>query len=106
MSGSERRIERRAAAKVMPALLLTCTWLMPARRYSTGSSTVMMFFDSSLRMLRVAYSVVDLPEPGRPGDEDRAVGLAVRLLEALHRGVEEAEVGEVQDGRSTCRGCA
>jgi hypothetical protein len=54
MSGSDRRIERRAAANVIPALLLTCTWLMPASRYSTGSSTVMMFFVSSLRMFSVA----------------------------------------------------
>ena len=26
----------------MPALTLTCTWLMPGKLYSTGSSTVMM----------------------------------------------------------------
>ena len=40
-SGSERRIERSAVAKVSPARLFTCTWLMPPMRYSTGSSTVM-----------------------------------------------------------------
>ena len=35
---------------VRPALALTCTWLTPAMRYSTGSSTVMTFtrgFDTS-----------------------------------------------------------
>src|SRR2546423_11373467 len=66
MSGSERRIERRADAKVRPALLCTCTWLVPAKRYSTGSSTVMMFFVGSLRIESVEYSVVDLPEPAGP----------------------------------------
>ena len=40
-SGSLRRIDRSAFEKVSPARLLTCTWLMPAMRYSTGSSTVM-----------------------------------------------------------------
>ena len=40
-SGSDRRMDRSALAKVSPAFGLTCTWLMPAIRYSTGSSTVM-----------------------------------------------------------------
>ena len=66
MSGSERRMERSADANVSPAFGLTCTWLMPARRYSTGSSTVITFFDASLIWLSVAYSVVDLPEPVGP----------------------------------------
>ena len=51
MSGSHRRIERKPAAKVRPALGLTCTWLMPGRRYSTGSSTVMMFLSVELSWL-------------------------------------------------------
>ncbi len=42
-SGSERRIERSAVANVRPAFGFTCTWFGPAIRYSTGSSTVMMF---------------------------------------------------------------
>jgi len=50
----------------MPARVFTCTWLMPVRRYSTGSSTVMMFFSGLFRMLSAAYSVVDLPEPVGP----------------------------------------
>ena len=66
MSGSERKMLRNAAAKVIPALVLTCTWLTPASWYSTGSSTVMTFLVSSLTMLRVAYSVVDFPEPVGP----------------------------------------
>ena len=35
-------------------------------RYSTGSSTVMMFLVGWLRTLRVAYSVVDFPDPVGP----------------------------------------
>ena len=54
MSGSERRMDRRAAANVMPAFTFTCTWLTPASRYSTGSSTVMMFLAGSFSWLRVA----------------------------------------------------
>ena len=42
MSGSARRIDRRAEANVSPAFGLTCIWFTPASRYSTGSSTVMM----------------------------------------------------------------
>ena len=66
MSGSDRRIERSAEAKVRPAFGLTCTWFTPGRRYSTGSSTVMMLTSGRLTTLRVAYSVVDLPEPVGP----------------------------------------
>ena len=42
-SGSARRMDRSAAANVSPAFALVCTWLIPGSRYSTGSSTVMMF---------------------------------------------------------------
>jgi hypothetical protein len=42
MFGAWRRIERRAALKVSPMSARTCTWLMPAIWYSTGSSTVMI----------------------------------------------------------------
>ena len=66
MSGSERRIERSAEAKVRPALVLICTWLMPGSRYSTGSSTVMTLTSGWLTMFSVAYSVVDLPDPVGP----------------------------------------
>jgi hypothetical protein len=66
MSGSDRRIERSAAAKFRPALLLTWTWLMPGSRYSTGSSTVMMLTSGLFTTLSVAYSVVDLPDPVGP----------------------------------------
>ena len=54
MSGSERRIERSADAKVRPALGLVCTWLMPASRYSTGSSTVITLTSGRLSWFSVA----------------------------------------------------
>ena len=53
-SGSARRIERRPLAKVSPALRLTLIWLMPAIRYSTGSSIVMIFFSTSFSSLSAA----------------------------------------------------
>src|SRR5207237_33453 len=56
-SGSERRIYRNAAAKVMPARLLICTWLTPPIRYSTGSSTVMMLISGRLIWFRQAKRV-------------------------------------------------
>ena len=50
-SGSCRRIERRAEAKVSPAFSFTCTCTMfSPSRYSTGSSTVTMFTPSLCTM--------------------------------------------------------
>jgi len=43
MSGSWRRIERSALAKVRPICGWTWIWLMPSSWYSTGSSTVRIF---------------------------------------------------------------
>ena len=65
-SGSERSIARKPAANVRPALLFTCTWLMPPRRYSTGSSTVMILRSPVFRLCSAPYRVVDLPEPVGP----------------------------------------
>ena len=42
-SGSCRRIDRKAVAKVWPALVLTSICVMLSMWYSIGSSTVMMF---------------------------------------------------------------
>ena len=39
-SGSWRSTERSTRAKLRSIFSFTCTWVMPARRYSTGSSTV------------------------------------------------------------------
>ena len=75
MSGSARRIERSAEAKVSPALVLTWIWFTPGSRYSTGSSTVMRLRSISFRMLSVAYSVVDFPEPVGPVTRRAPYGL-------------------------------
>jgi hypothetical protein len=40
-----------AGGERQPALLLTCTWVMPGSWYSTGSSIVMMFFSIVLSWL-------------------------------------------------------
>ena len=53
-SGSARRMERRAEAKVRPAFMFSCTCLMPGMRYSMGSSTVTMVRPGSLISLSVA----------------------------------------------------
>ena len=65
-SGSCRRIDRSALAKVSPAFGLICTWLMPANWYSIGSSTVTMLTSGLWCQARRAYSVVVLPEPVGP----------------------------------------
>ena len=65
-SGSWRRIARRPLAKVMPARGLIAVWPMPVIAYSTGSSTVRMLHEPSFSALRLAYSVVVLPEPVGP----------------------------------------
>ena len=66
ISGSCRRIDLRAAANVISALLLTCTWLIPLILASTGSSTVMILTSSVLSSLSEVYSVVDFPDPVGP----------------------------------------
>jgi hypothetical protein len=53
MSGSARRILLSALAKVSPAFGFVWIWLTPCIRYSTGSSTVMMFFSGELSSFKV-----------------------------------------------------
>ena len=66
MSGSWRRNDFSAAAKVRPALSLTLTWLTPGRLISAGSSTVEMLTPGWLRMFRQVYSDTVLPLPVGP----------------------------------------
>ena len=66
MSGSCLNMERSPAAKVKPAFALVWTWLIPCNLYSTGSSTVIMFFLISFKLLNTVYKVVDLPLPVGP----------------------------------------
>jgi hypothetical protein len=48
MLGSCRRKDRSAAAKLRPMFSRICTWLMPTRLNSTGSSAVMMLVSGVL----------------------------------------------------------
>ena len=66
MLGSWRRKERRAAAKFSPICSFICTWLMPAKLNSTGSSAVMMFTSDRLSLAMEEYRVLVLPEPVGP----------------------------------------
>ena len=66
MSGSWRRKDLSAAAKVSPAFSLTFTWLMPGRLISAGSSAVEMLMPGLFSMLRQVYSDTVLPEPVGP----------------------------------------
>ena len=66
MSGSCRSTLRKPRANVMPARLLTCTWVMPCRSISTGSSRVTTLRSGVLTCWIPAYSVEVLPEPVGP----------------------------------------
>ena len=54
ISGSYRTMDRRPLPKVRPAFSFTCTWVMPASRYSTGSSTEMILSPSRFTSFRAA----------------------------------------------------
>ena len=62
---------------------------MPSSWYSTGSSTVMIFFPWRSRVLRRAYSVVDLPLP---------VGPVTRISHGLQYGL--AQLGQIVLGKA------
>ena len=85
-----------AAAKLSPISSCICTWLMPAKLYSTGSSAVQMF---SLIVVELGERRVErrgLARARGPGDQHHAV----RPVDGLHEPVElrllEAELGHVQ----------
>ena len=105
MSGSARRIERSADAKVSPAFGFTWIWLTPASRYSTGSSTVMMFRSTLVEDVERRVQRGRLARAGRARHEDRAVRLPERRSRtARRRPRQEAEVGELEQGVASCPG--
>ena len=65
-SGSCLRMARSERAKSNAISLFTWTCWIPGCRYSTGSSTVTMFFRGDLIALRAVCRVVDLPLPVGP----------------------------------------
>src|SRR3569623_1273258 len=88
---------------------------MPSRKYSIGSSTVMMLRRRSLRRVSAAYSVVVLPEPVGPvtsmmpcgrrmilsmsASVSVAIGLDADVRGILFHGLGEQGVDEPDDGR-------
>ena len=105
--GVGRRIERSALANVRPAFGFTCTWLMPAMRYSTGSSTVMTLISGLRDRVQRRVERRRLARTGRAGDEDHAVAAwrsdSRYALEVARR---EAQVAQVERSRWSCRGFA
>ena len=85
---------RRACAKVRPIVGLTWIWLMPSSWYSTGSSTVRPCARGVLMSSSAVYSVVVLPEPVGPDDDDAALRRLEGLLEALEVVADQAQRGE------------
>ncbi len=84
MSGSWRMIERMPLPKSIFAVSFTEVWRIIATGYSTGSSRVMMFTDSTLSLASIEYSVVVLPLPVGPVSTKMPSGLAsIRLSFAM-----------------------
>ena len=83
MSGSCRRIARRAFAKSRSILGLTWVWPMPGSSYSIGSSTVMMLLLPASSRCSAAYSVVVLPEPVGPVTRMMPCGCAISSRKRL-----------------------
>ena len=63
MSGSWRKNDFSAAAKVRHALSLTLTWFTPGRLISEGSSAVAMFTPGWLSRFKQVYKDTVLPDP-------------------------------------------
>ena len=66
MLGSCRRKDLSAAAKLRPICSFICTWLMPGKLNSTGSSAVMMLVSTVFSLAMDEYRVFVLPEPVGP----------------------------------------
>ena len=79
MSGSWRRIERSARAKVSSIRGLTCVWPTPSSAYSIGSSTVIMLSEPRGSRDSAAYSVVVLPDPVGPVTSTMPCGSRISL---------------------------
>ena len=85
---------RRPLANVSPARGFTSTWSSPSARYSTGSSIVVSWRSGVLSTCRQAKSVVVLPDPVGPTDDDGAERLRDRPLERRLAPRRHAEVIE------------
>ena len=66
ISGSWRRNDLKADAKLNPISSLIWTCPTPSSSYSTGSSAVKIFKWGLLTSFKILYRVVDFPEPVGP----------------------------------------
>ena len=82
MFGSCRKNARRAVAKLRPMSSCICTWLMPCRLNSTGSSAVEMLRSIVLSSDSAEYSVVVLPEPVGPVTSTMPYGFLIAYLKS------------------------
>ena len=105
MSGSQRRIERRPAAKVSPAFGLTCTWLMPGQPVLDRVLDRDDVLVGRVELVEGAVEGGGLARAGRAGHQDGAVGAPVAGLEAAEHVLAEAELATAAASRWTCRGC-
>ena len=86
-SGSCRSAARSTRWKLRSILSITCTWFRPGRRYSIGSSTVMILRSVSFSAFSAAYSVVVLPLPVGPVTTNIPLGrFSVRATAAATSG--------------------
>jgi hypothetical protein len=74
MFGAQRSIAFRMRAKREPDPRLTCTWLIPAMWYSTGSSAVMILTSGRFSSLSARVERRRLARSRRPRDEDDPFG--------------------------------
>ena len=89
-SGSWRRNERRAEAKVRPIAGFTWVWLTPGISYSIGSSMVRILRIGAFRMRQRGGERRRLAAAGRAGDDDQAVRRS-RDAASMHGAVARAE---------------
>ena len=83
-----------------------CTWLMPARLNSTGSSAVEMLSVGLVELGERRVERGGLARAGGPGDQHHAVGPVDRLLEAVELARARSRAWSCRAGGSTCRGDA
>src|SRR5947208_3380708 len=108
MSGSWRRIDRRARGNVRPARKLIATWLIPGRWYSTGSSTVIALTLAALSWFSVAPGVVAPALPRQllqhavaavPHPQRIRLGFEVQVAGPILHALSDERVHELPDRR-------
>ena len=73
-SGSSLTIDRSPLAKVRPALIFTCIWLIFSKWYSTGSSMVIKFLANTIQGVDGCVKGGRFAGACRAADQDHTVG--------------------------------